>query len=116
MMLSAHIFFCLPLLLEHFTVLCSAFDMPEDFEMWAGHAKTCLMSYVNKKAQISYFVVRCLDSICILAISKVSRLKLASVAEQAGMNLTWSKFPEDTFSPDEAHLRFRFFITARKYR
>ena len=47
-----------------------------------GHAKMCLMPYVNNKGAdqtahprslISTFVVRCLDSmICILAISKVS--------------------------------------------
>ena len=42
--------------------------------------------------------------IYILAISTVSRLWLASVAEQAGLNLTWSKLPEDTFSRDVAHL------------
>ena len=29
---------------------------------------------------------------------------LASVAEQAGLSLTWSETPEDTFSHDEAHL------------
>ena len=47
---------------------------------------------------ISTFVVRCLDSmICILAISKVSRFYLATIAEQAGLNLTWSKISEDTF-------------------
>ena len=78
-----------------------------------GHAKMCLMSYANNKGAgqaahprslISTFVVRCLDSmICILAISKVSRFKLASVAEQACLNLTWSKIPEDTFSRDVAH-------------
>ena len=42
----------------------------------------CLMAYANNKGAdqpmhphslISTFVVRCLDSICILAISKVSR-------------------------------------------
>ena len=41
----------------------------------------------------------------ILAISKVSRFLLASVAEQAGLNLTWSKMPEDTFSLDEAQMK-----------
>ena len=46
---------------------------------------------------ISTFVVRCLDSvICIFAISKVSRFLLASVAEQADLNVTWSKIPKDT--------------------
>ena len=29
---------------------------------------------------------------------------LASVAKQAGLSLTWSKTPEDTFSHDEAQL------------
>ena len=51
--------------------------------------------------------VRCLDSmICILAISKVSKFSLEfySVAEQAGLNLTWSKIPEDTFSHGRAHI------------
>ena len=42
--------------------------------------------------------------ICLLAISKVSRFLLASVAEQAGLNLAWSKIPEDTFSRDVAHI------------
>ena len=42
--------------------------------------------------------------ICILAISKVSRFWLASVAEQAGLNLIGSKIPEDTFSHDVAQI------------
>ena len=77
-----------------------------------GHAKTCLMSYVNNKGAdqpahprslISTFVVRCLDSMmCILAVSKVSRLQLIPVAEQTSLSLTWSKIPEDTFSRDVA--------------
>ena len=54
---------------------------------------------------INDFVVRCPDSaIPILAISKVSRLYLASVAEQAGLNPSWSKNPEDSFSHDMAHM------------
>ena len=82
----------------------------------SGHAKTCLMPYANNKGAdqpahphslISTFVVRCLDSmICILAISKVSRLQLASVAEHAGWNLAWWKIPEDTFSRDVAQMVF----------
>ena len=73
----------------------------------------CLMSYVNNKGAdqpahlrslISAFVVRCLDSIISLdSIAEISRLMLASVAEQAGLSLTWSETPEDTFSHDEAH-------------
>ena len=72
-----------------------------------GHAKTCLMTYANNKGAdqpahprslISTFVVRWVNNmICILAIPKVSRIYLASVAEQAGLNVTWSKIPEDTF-------------------
>ena len=62
----------------------------------------CLMPYANNKGTdqpahprslISTFVVHCLKSvICILAI-----FWLASVAEQAGLNLTMSKIFEDTF-------------------
>ena len=70
------------------------------------------MPYANNKGAdqpahlhslTSTFVVRCLDgTICILAISQVSRFWLASVAEQAGLNLTWSKILEDTFLHDAA--------------
>ena len=31
---------------------------------------------------------------------------LASVAEQAGLSLTWSETPDDTFSHDEAQIYF----------
>ena len=52
---------------------------------------------------------RCLDSmICILAISKVSRFYLASVAEQACLNLTWSKISVDTFLRDLAQMEYLF--------
>ena len=74
----------------------------------------CLMPYANNKdadqpahprSLISTFVVRCLDSkISILAISKVSRFQLASIAEQAGLNVTWLKITEDTFSRDVAKI------------
>ena len=72
------------------------------------------MVYMNNKGAdqpahprslISTFVVRFLDSmICILALSKVSRFQLVPVAEQAGLNLTWSKILEDTLSRDVAHI------------
>ena len=75
------------------------------------------MPYANNKGAdqpahphslVSTFVVCCFDSmICILAISKVSRFYLASVAEQAGLHLTWSKNPEDTVSRDVAHICVR---------
>ena len=55
-----------------------------------------VLSYANDKGAsrslINAFVFRCLDSITsiILATSKLSRLQLVSVAEQAGLCLTWS--------------------------
>ena len=38
-----------------------------------------------------------------IAISENSRLLLASVAEQAGLSLTWSQIPEDKYSCNVAH-------------
>ena len=66
------------------------------------------MPYANSKGAdqpahpcslISTFVVRSLDSIIpILDTSGISRLQqLASVAEQAGSSLTWSKIPKTGF-------------------
>ena len=47
---------------------------------------------------ISTFIVRYLDSIIpLLAIAEISRLKLASVAEHAGLCLTWSQTPKTGF-------------------
>ena len=52
-------------------------------------------------------LLRSIDSmICILAISKVSRLYLVSIAEHAGLSLTCSKIPEDMFSRDMAQTVF----------
>ena len=72
------------------------------------------MAYANNKGAdqpahprslISTIVVRYLDSmICILALFKVPRFMFVSLAEQAGLNLTWSKIPKDTFSRDVAHV------------
>ena len=83
-----------------------------------SHAKMCLMPYANNKGADqpvhprslnSTSVVRCLDSmICILALSKVSRFWLSSVAEQAGLNLTRSKIPENTLSRDVDHISHKF--------
>ena len=72
------------------------------------------MSYANNKGAdqpahsrslISAFVVRCLDSVMsLVSVTKISNLMLASVAEQAGLSLTWSETPEDTFSHDGAQI------------
>ena len=54
---------------------------------------------------ISLFVVHCLHSIIHVlkvAKSKFPRLLLVSVAEQVGLNHTWSQTLEDRFSSDKA--------------
>ena len=52
----------------------------------------------HPRSLISTFVVRYLDSIIpILAKSKISRLWLVSVAEQAGLGLTWLETPKTGF-------------------
>ena len=71
------------------------------------HEKTCFMLYANKKdadqpahprSLISAFVVRFLDSIIpIRTKPRISRFQLASVAEQAGLKLNWSKIPKTRF-------------------
>ena len=59
----------------------------------------------QSRSLIIAFIVRCLDSIIpLVPISKISSLKLASVAEQASLSLTWSKTPEDMFSCGEAQM------------
>ena len=89
---------------------CLSFDLYEP-----GHEKTCLTSYTNNKGAdqtahpprslISTFVVCCLDSVMsLVSVTKISSLMLASVGEQAGLSLTWSETPEDTFCHDAAHI------------
>ena len=66
--------------------------------IWATSWENLFMQYANNKGAdqpahprslISAFIVRWLDStIPILAKSEISRLQLASVAEQAGLSLT----------------------------
>ena len=43
--------------------------------------------------------------VSLISVTKISNLKLASVAKQAGLSLTWSETPEDTFSHDEAQIQ-----------
>ena len=69
--------------------------------------KNLFMPYANNKGTdqpahprslISAFVVRCLVSIiCLVSILAISCLQLASVAEQMGLSLTWSKPPQTGF-------------------
>ena len=46
----------------------------------------------------------------IVAKPKVSSLSLVSVAEQAGLSLTWSLTTEDRFSRDEAQIKLVLII------
>ena len=46
----------------------------------------------HPRSLIRIFVVHCLNSIIsLVSVSEISRLSLASVAEQAGLSLTWSQ-------------------------
>ena len=56
---------------------------------------------------ISAFVVPSLDSIIpLLTISEISRLWLASEAEQAGLSLTWLRIPKKDFLMTRLNLEF----------
>ena len=49
LMLSPHLFFCLPLLLPPFTVPCRiVFAMPEDLEMWPYHLSYRFFTMVRR--------------------------------------------------------------------
>ena len=51
LMLSSHLFFCLPLLLAAFTVPCrTVFAMPEDFEMWPYHLSFRFFTMVRRSS------------------------------------------------------------------
>ena len=72
------------------------------------------MPYVNNKGSdhnvhphsLVSNCFHCFDSIIpIVAKPKDSSLSLVSVAEQAGLSLTWSHTTEDRFSRDEAQIK-----------
>ena len=53
LMLSSHLFFCLPLLLAPFTVPCrTVFTMPEDLEMWPYHLSFLFLTMVRRSSCI----------------------------------------------------------------
>ena len=61
---------------------------------------------VHPHSLVSNLFVHCFDSIIpIVAKPKVSSLSLVLVAEQTGLNLTWSHTSEDRFSRDEAQIK-----------
>ena len=64
------------------------------------------------RSLISAFVIRSIESTCAiskLATSEISIFKLVSVAEQAGLSLTWSETPKTNFSRVEANTVLKFF-------
>ena len=66
------------------------------------HMRTTKM---HLRSLISAFIVHCLDSVMsLVSATKISNLMLASIAEQAGLSLTWSETPEDTFSHDRTRM------------
>ena len=69
------------------------------------YEKTYLMTYAHPCSLISALVVRCLKSITpIVAIPEISRLYLASVAEQTRLGISRSHTAVDRLSHDVAHL------------
>ena len=72
-------------------------------ECWNDHTTRKCKQHRRKSACASAqsdprICVHCLDSIVhVLAKSKISRLKLASVVVQAGLSLTWSQTPKIGF-------------------
>ena len=51
LMLSSHLFFCLPLLLAPFTVPCRiVFTMQEDLEMWSNHLSFRFFTMVRRSS------------------------------------------------------------------
>ena len=60
LMLSSHLFFCLPLLLAPFTVLCRiVFAMPEDLEMWPYHLSFRFFTMVRRSSctRIAFWIL-----------------------------------------------------------
>ena len=51
LILSSHLFFCLPLFLFHFTVPCRiVFAKPEDLETWPNHLSFCFLTRVRSSS------------------------------------------------------------------
>ena len=68
--------------------------------IWLSHVSLVMRkpAPAYQRSLISAFVVHCQDRIKpILAKSKISRLYLDSLAEQAGLSLTWSENPKTGF-------------------
>ena len=82
LMLSSHLFFCLPLLLAPFTVPC--FAMPEDLEMWPYHLSFRFFTMVRRSSctPVAFWIL----------------LRTSSF-------VTWSLYDMFRFSPIASHLK-----------
>ena len=96
-----------------FIIFSGPFGMNEpilgcfEHTIWATPWENLFYAYANNKGAdqpahprslISTCIVPCLVSITpLVSITKISSLQLASVLEQAGLSLTWSKIPKTGF-------------------
>ena len=68
LMLSSHLFFCLPLLLAPFTAPCRiVFDMPENLEMWQNHLSFLFFTMVRRSSctPMTLLPVKYLCTVCL---------------------------------------------------
>ena len=64
-----------------------------------------ICEHAHAHSLISTFVIHCQDGIIPqVSKSEIPNLWLASVAEQAGLSLTWSQTPKDRLSRDVAQI------------
>ena len=102
--------------------LCDKYHILMSWLIWATSWENLLMPYANNKDAdqpahprrlISTFVIRCLDSIIpLFSVSEISSLYLASVAAQAGLNLTWSETPKKGFLVTRLICSFMFYYSS----
>ena len=72
LILSSHLFFCLPLFLFPFTVPCrTVFAKPEDLEIWPNHLS---FRFLTRVRSLSYSPMAALDLSANLHICKLSKL------------------------------------------
>ena len=79
LMLSSHLFFCLPLLLAPFTVPCRiVFAMPEDLEMWPYHLSFRFFTMVKRSSctPIAFWILLRTSSFVTRRFATESRMQL----------------------------------------
>ena len=76
LILSSHLFFCLPLLLAPFTVPCRiVFAMPEDLEMWPYHLSFIFFTFVRRSSctPIAFWILLRTSSFVICFFKEIFR-------------------------------------------